>query len=336
MKNIKIVFSMAFALIMAYTLAISPAHALTVGNNDTPAGNGGDTSAPATTGNGGDTSAPATSGTATGNGGDTSAPATSGNGGNTSNPATGNGGDTSAPATTGNGGNTSNPATGNGGNTSNPATGNGGDTSAPASAPATPAPASPERGSGGRISSGTGYAVTTIGTTSLPTIINIGDCSYITTYMKFGNTNDVAEVKKLQSFLKNTEGINVDINGIFDEKTLAAVKTFQAKYVNDTMAPWGVSTPTGQVYFTTKKKINEVYCKANFKLSAQQLSEIEAYKKGLASQSTNIDSNTSTGTPTKDTMTPDVGSADAPLKANLSDTAKPGMIKGFFKWLFGY
>lgn len=299
---------MAFALIMAYTLAISPARALTTGGDDTSTGNGGDTSSLTTTGNGG----------------------------NTSTPATGNGGDTSG-APTGNGGNTSTPATGNGGNTSNPATGNGGDTSgsAPASAPAAPSAPAP-RGSGGRISSGTGYAVTTIGTTSLPTITNIGNCSYITTYMKFGNTNDVAEVKKLQAFLKNTEGINVDINGIFDEKTLDAVKEFQSKYVGDTMAPWGVNTPTGQVFYTTQKKVNEIYCKTSFKLSAEQVSEIEAYKKSLTSQSTNIDSNTSMSTSTKDTMTPDVGSADAPLKANLNDTAKTGKIRGFFKWLFGY
>lgn len=165
----------------------------------------------------------------------------------------------------------------------------------------------------------------------LPTLTNISNCLYLTTYMKFGNTNDVAEVMKLQSFLKDVEKLDVDVNGNFDQKTLDAVKAFQAKYVSDVMIPWGVSTPTGQVFFTTQKKVNEIYCKSNFALTASQLAQIEAYKTSIKNTVVELTNSTST-----DSMTPDVGSTDAPLKANLNDTAKPGMIKGFFKWLFGY
>lgn len=107
-------------------------------------------------------------------------------------------------------------------------------------------------------------------------------CSkYISKYMRYGANNDSEEVKKLQTFLKNNEGMNeVDITGQFDLATRGAVKAFQDRYKSDVLSPWGVKAPTGYVYYTTQKKINEIYCAYNmsFPLSSTEQTEIDAYK----------------------------------------------------------
>lgn len=103
-------------------------------------------------------------------------------------------------------------------------------------------------------------------------------CPLITTYMKFGGVNNVSEVTKLQSFLKNSQGINVPVNGIFDLQTENAVKAFQNKYLSDIMGPWSSNKATGVVYITTKSKINQLACNKPLVMSASDLSVIEAYK----------------------------------------------------------
>ena len=101
-------------------------------------------------------------------------------------------------------------------------------------------------------------------------------------YLKFGSNNPVSEVTKLQSFLKNVEGLNVDINGIFDTKTVEAVKAFQTKYANEVMTPWGMTVPTGNVYITTKQKIDEISCNMKLSLTSDKLAEINNYKNGIS------------------------------------------------------
>jgi hypothetical protein len=104
---------------------------------------------------------------------------------------------------------------------------------------------------------------------------------YISKYMRYGATNDASEVKKLQTFLKNNEGMEeVDVTGAFDLTTRAAVKKFQDRYKSDVLLPWGVKAPTGYVYYTTQRKINEIYCAYNmsFPLSDSEQKEIDAYK----------------------------------------------------------
>ena len=44
------------------------------------------------------------------------------------------------------------------------------------------------------------------------------------------------------------------------------------------MAPWGLKVASGVVSYTTKKKINEIYCKTTFSLTPEQLAAIENYK----------------------------------------------------------
>ena len=83
----------------------------------------------------------------------------------------------------------------------------------------------------------------------------------INKYMRRGATNDAAQVRLLQAFLKDKERLYTGaINGVFDRATDTAVRAFQKKYAQDILAPWGHSTPTGYVYLTTSRKINALNC----------------------------------------------------------------------------
>jgi len=88
-------------------------------------------------------------------------------------------------------------------------------------------------------------------------------CSlYMTKYVKQGLKNDPMNVKKLQQFLKDYEGFTtLKVDGKFGPISLNAVKKFQLKYKKDILGPWGMTKPSGWVYKTTLKKINELYCK---------------------------------------------------------------------------
>ncbi len=168
----------------------------------------------------------------------------------------------------------------------------------------------------------------------LPVLINASGCSYLTTFMGINSENDSAEVTKLQTFLKNVEKLDVDINGTFDQKTLDAVKAFQEKYVDEVMTPWGVNTPTGQVFYTTQKKVNEIVCKTSINLTAEQLSAIDAYKNSLQN-GTQTDSNGQViGDATS--TNPVVGTNDNGQTASVAKTSIAAKIWGFIKWLFGY
>jgi|GEM_PF-4509800 len=104
-------------------------------------------------------------------------------------------------------------------------------------------------------------------------------CNYLLEYLKIGEKNNPVEVLKLQTFLKDYEGFsNLKVTGVFDQETFDAVSSFQKKYSADVLSPWGLDGPTGYVYITTKKKINEIYCKTPLPLTTEQLEEINAFK----------------------------------------------------------
>lgn len=101
----------------------------------------------------------------------------------------------------------------------------------------------------------------------------------ITEYIKRGDANNSQEVRKLQFFLMNTEDMdNVPLSGFYDDATYDAVHAFQTKYASDILNPWGVAQSTGYVYYTTQKKINELWCMRDFPLSDTQKSEIAAFR----------------------------------------------------------
>ena len=87
--------------------------------------------------------------------------------------------------------------------------------------------------------------------------------AHITQYLKKDANNDPVEVSKLQSFLVDQESFtSVQVTGIFDSATDAAVRAFQEKYAKTVLGPWAVQKGTGYVYRTTTKRINDLYCVA--------------------------------------------------------------------------
>lgn len=136
--------------------------------------------------------------------------------------------------------------------------------------PATGGSGSSGGSSGG---SGNGGSVSGAATTTCDT--------YLTKFIKFGQQNDEEQVKRLQYVLKTYEGAAVEENGTYDQETLSAVHAFQTKYWDTILAPWDIKQSTGYVYLTTRKKVNEIYCKNEllFPLSEEENALIEATKK---------------------------------------------------------
>ena len=104
--------------------------------------------------------------------------------------------------------------------------------------------------------------------------------AYLTEFIKFGNANNPQQVRRLQLVLRDFEGHDVPVDGVYDQRTLDAVHRFQAKYASDILTPWGIDQSTGFVYLTTRKKVNEIYCKGTkqFPLTPQELSIIQRTK----------------------------------------------------------
>ncbi len=89
--------------------------------------------------------------------------------------------------------------------------------------------------------------------------------NYITVFMRIGGDNAPSEVRKLQTYLNTYENAGLEVTGVFDEATEAAVKELQVKYSDTILAPWGVTEPTGIVYVTTTRHINTVTCEDGIK-----------------------------------------------------------------------
>ena len=94
-----------------------------------------------------------------------------------------------------------------------------------------------------------------------------GSCPFLTTYMRIGQSNDVAEVTKLQEFLNSELGIMLPATGFFGQLTHDAVNAFQLKYKDSVLLPWveaglmeSKEVPTGYVYKTTLHTINKIVC----------------------------------------------------------------------------
>lgn len=102
----------------------------------------------------------------------------------------------------------------------------------------------------------------------------------LTEYVRPWRINSQSQVVALQSFLNTYEGEHLATNGVYDSPSQAAVKRFQSKYSSDILAPWGITTPTGNVYYTTQRKVNQIFCKneQGFDLSDAQRKEIESFR----------------------------------------------------------
>lgn len=108
-----------------------------------------------------------------------------------------------------------------------------------------------------------------------------GSCErYLTKFIRMGGNNDPEQVKRLQYVLAVIEGYDVPQDGVFGQSTEDAVNKFQAKFASRILTPWGISSPTGYVYLTTRMTINEEYCHSIgvFPLSADEQKIIDEYR----------------------------------------------------------
>ncbi len=75
-------------------------------------------------------------------------------------------------------------------------------------------------------------------------------------YYQKGDSHD--NVAVIQSFLNSHLNIDLFIDGIFGNQTHDAVSQFQDMYKTDILVPWGLSSPTGRWYQSTRKKANDI------------------------------------------------------------------------------
>lgn len=114
--------------------------------------------------------------------------------------------------------------------------------------------------------------------TSTATDTSISCDQYLTSFIKPGADNDVEQVKRLQSFLNEFEETNLEVSGIYDASTTAAVHAFQTEHADTILMPWGIKNSTGFVYLTTRKTINDIRCEKlgiAFPLTAEEKAIIE-------------------------------------------------------------
>lgn len=152
-------------------------------------------------------------------------------------------------------------------------------------------------------------------------------CPIVTHSLKLGGPNDADQVTRLQTFLSQSEGLDVDANGVFDQKTEAAVKVFQKKYADVILAPWGATKASGFVHITTLKKIDEIACGQPLTLSVDEVTIIREFlaRGESSSESNNISSDTQN--------TDDSDSVSSTSSNNLTASAVESSILGRF-WGF--
>jgi len=197
--------------------------------------------------------------------------------------------------------------------------------------------------SGGSSSSGGGFANPFLLTsTTSPVVIN--SCPLLTSYLQFGKANDASQVTKLQAFLTESQGLNVNVNGTFDLQTENAVRAFQSKYLAQVMGPWGATQPSGYVYITTEKKINELACNTTLTLDPSEMAIINAYKSqqnqnsgastvGTTAGATVAAPSVGTSTATTTTLAPVVGQNGVGAAANTAAAINSSGFQRFWNFV---
>lgn len=159
--------------------------------------------------------------------------------------------------------------------------------------------------------------------------IMIDSCPLITDYLKLGGDNNPIQVTKLQIFLKNSEKLDMEVNGKFDQKTEDAVKIFQKKYLESVLGPWDATRATGFVFITTVKKINQLACATPIVLSSADQAIIAAYKaRGTSEQTLEINA----GDNTNATGTQEVGTAGGD-EDNTAAVGNPSILSRFWEFI---
>ncbi len=168
---------------------------------------------------------------------------------------------------------------------------------------------------------------------------------YITQNLGFGRANDSGEVTKLQSFLNRVLGLALPVTGFFGPLTQQAVMAFQTTHAAEILAPWGLTNPTGFVYHTTIKKINELVCdnQKEFPLTEAQLEEI-AGRQAPATPATPVVAQSPTVTPASTIAGASTVSGEEDESSDSADESssveevkveKPGFFKKIWNSIFG-
>src|SRR3989338_9360668 len=189
----------------------------------------------------------------------------------------------------------------------------------------TPTPAPSVGGGGGGGANGPIFIPTPTIPVTPPVQVRLTCSTYLNEYMGVNVKNNPAEVLKLQYFLKKYEKLDVDINGIFDQKTLDAVNAFQNRYAEDVLKKsWGINFSTGVVFITTKTKINDIVCNAQTDFAKIKLPRI------ITATSTFIEPDT---TPPETILESEVGlKPDIIVNDNIAAAAKSIPMR-FFDFL---
>lgn len=157
--------------------------------------------------------------------------------------------------------------------------------------------------------------------------------THITTFVRMGQKNDPEQVKRIQNVLKSFEGADLEESGEYDDKSEAAVRAFQLKYAEEILTPWGIKQPTGYVFLTTRKKLNEVYCKNTkmFPLTTEETQHIETIK-NMTHMPKAISAAPATPAKPKPEATPEKPQATTTVKEEPKVTGN--RISDFFRRLF--
>lgn len=187
-------------------------------------------------------------------------------------------------------------------------------------------PEAPVRSSGGGGGGGNGPVSSTnfSAATNATSTNSIRPCApFLTVYFSPLISNTAADILKLQTFLKDTAKFNVIPTGIYDVQTINAVAAFQTRYASEVLSPWGVSRPSGNVFISTRKKINSMVCaNAPIVFTASELATMEARKAQLiAGTSASTTANTPPAVAIENTAT---NSTSTPTPTNPDiDTNEP-------------
>ncbi len=153
-------------------------------------------------------------------------------------------------------------------------------------APASGGGNGPISGSFGGNNGGGASAITpgsTGGVTGGSIITSAGVCApIITSTLKIAGKNDAGQVRRVQNFLNTFEKANIAVTGVYDTATIEAVEDFQVKYRSEVLAPWGATLPSGEIYITTRNKMNDLYCGTKASLTAAESAKIAAFRAAIA------------------------------------------------------
>jgi hypothetical protein len=83
---------------------------------------------------------------------------------------------------------------------------------------------------------------------------------YVDKFLRKGYANNVDSVKKVQNFLNKYTTANLVVDGVYGERTEAAVKVFQLAHKDKILTPWKIAEPTGIFYLTTQTEVNNIMC----------------------------------------------------------------------------